>query len=94
MLPSGVDGWIHHPRPVCRFAADFRHTFVISRHRDEALRGGSRGLWQVDLEALERTGNGGYAFKTLRDSLGGAILLGLELLVAAGIVKTVTSTPY
>lgn len=40
-----------------------------------------------------RTGNGGRAFKTLRDSLGGAILLGLELLVAADIVKTVTSTP-
>ena len=40
-----------------------------------------------------RTGDGGRAFKTLRDSLGGAILLGLELLVAADIVKTVTSTP-
>ena len=37
--------------------------------------------------------DGGRAFKTLRDSLGGAILLGLELLVAADIVKTVTSTP-
>jgi uncharacterized membrane protein len=41
----------------------------------------------------KRTANGGRAFKTLRDSLGGAILLGLELLVAADIVKTVTSTP-
>lgn len=41
----------------------------------------------------KRTGDGGRAFKTLRDSLGGAILLGLELLVAADIVKTVTSTP-
>jgi uncharacterized membrane protein len=41
----------------------------------------------------KRTGNGGRAFKTLRDTLGGAILLGLELLVAADIVKTVTSTP-
>jgi uncharacterized membrane protein len=41
----------------------------------------------------ERTGDGGRAFKTLRDSLGGAILLGLELLVAADIVKTVTATP-
>ena len=40
-----------------------------------------------------RTGDGARAFKTLRDSLGGAILLGLELLVAADIVKTVTSTP-
>src|SRR5215208_8401166 len=43
--------------------------------------------------AWKRTGNGSRAFKTLRDSLGGAILLGLALLVAADIVKTVTSTP-
>jgi uncharacterized membrane protein len=41
----------------------------------------------------KRTGDGTRAFKTLRNSLGGAILLGLELLVAADIVKTVTSTP-
>jgi uncharacterized membrane protein len=40
-----------------------------------------------------RTADGGGAFKSLRDSRGGAILLGLELLVAADIVKTVTSTP-
>ena len=40
-----------------------------------------------------RTSDGGRAFKSLRDSLGGAILLGLEFLVAADIVKTVTSTP-
>lgn len=41
----------------------------------------------------QRTRAGGRAFKTLRNTLGGAILLGLELLVAADIVKTVTSTP-
>ncbi|MFC0452149.1 DUF1622 domain-containing protein [Rhodococcus jostii] len=41
----------------------------------------------------KRTGDGGRAFKMLRQSLGGAILFGLELLVAADIVKTVTSTP-
>ncbi len=45
------------------------------------------------LRSWRRTGNGSRAFKTLRDSLGGAILLGLELLVAADIVKTVTATP-
>ncbi|MCP9275895.1 DUF1622 domain-containing protein [Mycolicibacterium arenosum] len=43
--------------------------------------------------AWKRTGSGERAFKTLRNTLGGAILLGLELLVAADIVKTVTSTP-
>lgn len=37
--------------------------------------------------------DGEWAFKTLRNSIGGAILLGLELLVAADIVKTVTSKP-
>lgn len=41
----------------------------------------------------KRTGDGGRAFKMLRNALGGAILFGLELLVAADIVKTVTSTP-
>lgn len=40
-----------------------------------------------------RSKNGARAYKTLRNSLGGAILLGLELLVAADIVKTVTSAP-
>ena len=42
--------------------------------------------------AWKRT-DGARAFKTLRTSIGGAILLGLELLVAADIVKTVTSKP-
>ena len=37
--------------------------------------------------------DGVRAFKILRNSIGGAILLGLELLVAADIVKTVTSKP-
>jgi uncharacterized membrane protein len=45
------------------------------------------------IRSWRRTGDGSRAFKTLRDSLGGAILLGLELLVAADIVKTVTATP-
>jgi uncharacterized membrane protein len=40
-----------------------------------------------------RRTDGAHAFKTLRNSIGGAILLGLELLVAADIVKTVTSKP-
>jgi uncharacterized membrane protein len=36
---------------------------------------------------------GNLAFKTLRDSIGLVILLGLEILVAADLVHTVTSTP-
>jgi len=37
--------------------------------------------------------SGKTAFQTLRDSLGLVILLGLEVLVAADLVRTVTSTP-
>ncbi|CAM3666336.1 DUF1622 domain-containing protein [Smaragdicoccus niigatensis] len=44
-------------------------------------------------QTWKRTGDGAGAFDVLRHSLGGAILLGLELLVAADIVKTITSTP-
>ena len=44
------------------------------------------------LVTLRRT-DGARAFKTLRNAIGGAILLGLELLVAADIVETVTSKP-
>ena len=40
-----------------------------------------------------RTGDGGLAFSTLRRMFGGVILLGLEVLVAADLVRTVTSTP-
>ncbi len=50
--------------------------------------------YAIGLAALTWTrADGGRAFKTLRNSIGGAILLGLELLVAADIVKTVTSKP-
>jgi len=40
-----------------------------------------------------RSRDGGVAFKALRDSIGLVILLGLEILVAADLVRTVTSTP-
>lgn len=52
-------------------------------------------VWAFVLAAVtwQRAKDGARAFKTLRNTLGGAILLGLELLVAADIVKTVTSTP-
>lgn len=50
--------------------------------------------YAIGLAAITwRRTDGARAFKTLRNSIGGAILLGLELLVAADIVKTVTSKP-
>ena len=45
------------------------------------------------LLAWRRQGSGAAAFRTLRESFGGVILLGLEILVAADLVRTVTSTP-
>lgn len=40
-----------------------------------------------------RQRDGRAAFTTLRNSIGLVILLGLEILVAADLVRTVTSTP-
>lgn len=45
------------------------------------------------IAAWVRQRSGAAAFRTLRGSFGGVILLGLEILVAADLVKTVTSTP-
>lgn len=47
----------------------------------------------ISLRAWIRTRDGAAAFLMLRRSFGGVILLGLEVLVAADLVKTVTSAP-
>ncbi|WP_225221672.1 DUF1622 domain-containing protein [Microbacterium gallinarum] len=43
--------------------------------------------------SLARHEGGGAAFTTLRTTLGAAILLGLEVLVAADLIRTITSKP-
>lgn len=43
--------------------------------------------------SLATTRDGRMAFTTLRDSFGLVILLGLEVLIAADLVRTVTSAP-
>ena len=43
--------------------------------------------------ALLRGQGGEAAFQTLRTTLGGAILMGLEVLVAADLIRTITSQP-
>ena len=43
--------------------------------------------------SLRRTGRGTDAYRVLRQSFGGAILLGLEILVAADLVRTVAVAP-
>ena len=51
------------------------------------------GAIVLGIRSLVVTRDGRVAFKTLRDSIGLVILLGLEILVAADLVRTVTSTP-
>ncbi|MEO9328960.1 DUF1622 domain-containing protein [Gordonia aurantiaca] len=43
--------------------------------------------------SLSRKEGGGEAFSVLRTTLGSAILLGLEILVAADLIRTITSKP-
>lgn len=45
------------------------------------------------LRALLRREGGQAAYSTLRTTLGGAILFGLEVLVAADLIRTITSKP-
>lgn len=47
----------------------------------------------LSVRALSRGEGGAAAFKILRVSVGSAILLGLEILVAADLVRTITSKP-
>lgn len=45
----------------------------------------------LSLKAWFQTHDWGVAFRILRESFGGVILLGLEILVAADLIKTVTN---
>jgi uncharacterized membrane protein len=45
------------------------------------------------VRVLRRSGGGTRAYRVLRQSFGGAILLGLEILVAADLVRTVAVEP-
>jgi uncharacterized membrane protein len=45
------------------------------------------------IRSLRRTSNGQLAYQVLRESFGGVILLGLEILVAADLVRTVAVSP-
>jgi len=47
----------------------------------------------LGIRVLARDGGGAQAFTVLRTTLGSAILLGLEVLVAADLVRTITSKP-
>ena len=47
----------------------------------------------LGFRALQRGEGGRAAFTVLRTTLGAAILLGLEVLVAADLIRTITSKP-
>jgi uncharacterized membrane protein len=52
-------------------------------------------LWSLLLAGLawRRSGQAGQAYGTLRQALGGTLLLGLEILIAADLVRTVAVAP-
>jgi uncharacterized membrane protein len=45
------------------------------------------------VRSLRRTGEGRVAYQVLRQSFGGVILFGLEILVAADLVRTIAVAP-
>ena len=47
----------------------------------------------LGFRALRRTGDGAQAYRAVRQSFGGVILLGLEVLVAADLLRTVAVEP-
>src|SRR5215212_3136946 len=47
----------------------------------------------LGVRSFRRTKDGGEAYRVLRQSFGGVILLGLEILVAADLVRTVAVAP-
>ena len=52
-------------------------------------------LWSlgISLRSYSQHRDGGLAYKVLRQSFGGAILLGLEILVAGDLIRTVAVAP-
>ncbi len=52
-------------------------------------------IWSFTLAArtLRRTGSGATAYTALRRAFGGTLLLGLEILVAADLIRTVAVAP-
>ncbi len=47
----------------------------------------------LSARAYRRTGDGSQAYRTMRQTFGGVILLGLEILVAGDLIRTVAVEP-
>lgn len=52
-------------------------------------------VWSLAFAAVvwRRSGNGRGGYQALRETFGGALLLGLEILVAADLIRTVAVAP-
>jgi uncharacterized membrane protein len=57
------------------------------------LMGGLVLAFVLAIRSYRRTGDGATAYRTLRQSFGGVILLGLEILVAGDLIRTVAISP-
>ena len=57
------------------------------------LLGGLVLAFVLALRTYRRSGSGTEAYRTLRQSFGGVILLGLEILVAGDLIRTVAVAP-
>lgn len=57
------------------------------------LSGGALWSFLIGAMAWRRSGNGRQAYALLRRTLGGSLLLGLEVLVAADLVRTIAVAP-
>lgn len=82
----------HHER------VDAKHFFEIVGVGFEIIGVGALSVGFVvtvvlAVRACRQSGDWTTGFKTLRETFGGVILLGLEILVAADLVQTVTSDP-
>lgn len=47
----------------------------------------------ISIRAWRRSGGGALAYRTMRQTFGSAILLGLEILVAGDLIRTVAVAP-
>ncbi|BDD81706.1 hypothetical protein TPB0596_14690 [Tsukamurella pulmonis] len=90
-IATGQVLW-HHER------VDAKHFFEIVGVGFEIIGVGALSVGFVvtvvlAVRAWRQSGDWTTGFKTLRETFGGVILLGLEILVAADLVQTVTSDP-
>jgi uncharacterized membrane protein len=76
----------------------YTHAMLIAAQTFEViaaviLLGGLVLAFALALRTYQRAHDGAAAYRTLRQSFGGVILLGLEILVAGDLIRTVAIAP-